>query len=77
MSIASLHTHTLCQDPESKRREHNFKDLILLSQYSNRVQFRFPAGARDFLLLHNVRTGFGTHPALYIIGFSGVKAAGA
>jgi hypothetical protein len=42
---------------------------------------RFPAGARDFSLLHRVQTGSGAHPASYTIGtggsFPGDKAAGA
>jgi hypothetical protein len=37
--------------------------------------FRFPAGARDFFLLHGVQTGSGTHPTLCQIG-TGVSFPG-
>jgi hypothetical protein len=33
--------------------------------------FRFPAGARNFSLLHCVQTGPGDHPASYQIGIGG------
>jgi hypothetical protein len=32
---------------------------------------RFPAGTRDFSLLHSVQTGSGAHPASYIMGTGG------
>jgi hypothetical protein len=32
------------------------------------VSLRFPAGEREFSLLRNVQTGFGTHPASYSMG---------
>jgi hypothetical protein len=42
---------------------------------------RFPAGARDFSLLHSIHTASGAHPASYPMGtggsFAGCKAAGA
>jgi hypothetical protein len=42
---------------------------------------RFPAGAGDFSLHHNVQNGSGAHPASYPMGtsgsFLGGKAAGA
>jgi hypothetical protein len=33
-----------------------------------RVRVLFPAGARDFSLLHNVQAGSGVHPASYTKG---------
>jgi hypothetical protein len=37
---------------------------------------RFPAGARDFSLLHSVETGSDAHPASYPMGTGGCKPGG-
>jgi hypothetical protein len=50
--------------------------------YGWTVGFRFPAGARDFSLLHSVQTESVAHPASYPVGtggggrFHGVKHPG-
>ena len=35
------------------------------------IGLRFPVGAGKFSLLQNVDTGFGTHPALYLLVIGG------
>jgi hypothetical protein len=35
------------------------------------AKVRFPAGARDFSLLHSMQTGSGVHPASYPVGTEG------
>jgi hypothetical protein len=46
----------------------------------DRSSIRFPAGLKDFSLLHNVQTGSGVQPTFRTIGtgvcFPGGKAAG-
>jgi hypothetical protein len=37
---------------------------------------RFPAGAKDFSLLHSVQVGSGAHPAFLSKGYSEVKRQG-
>jgi hypothetical protein len=37
-----------------------------------RIGVQFPAGARNFSLVHNVQTGFGAHPASYTMGTVGL-----
>lgn len=56
--------------------------MVQLVQYSivyivwaRKCRVKFPAGVKDFSLLCAIRTGYGVHPASYLMGTEGVGRA--
>jgi hypothetical protein len=64
-----------------EKQGNEFINIIICSRYSDYVTgwttgIRFPAGVRDFSLLHNIHTGSGANPASNPMGTKGSIPAG-
>jgi hypothetical protein len=77
-TLAAFHQATWCYIPEDRTlsRLMNWKwagiaQLVQWQAVGWTTGVRFLAGARDFLLLYSVQTGYGAHLASYPIGMGG------